>query len=103
MTELSTEYVWRGSGECGDCKRQNDYFERLAVIGCGKGQNLDPRSMDHLFGPGPWTTYFSSLKKWKKKAHHVYRIVAVFTVKISIVTGQTRLPLVAKSIKKPLE
>ena len=24
-----------------------------------EGQNLDPRSMDHLFGPGPWTPYFS--------------------------------------------
>ena len=23
----------------------------------GRGQNLDPRSMDHLFGPGPWTPY----------------------------------------------
>ena len=22
----------------------------------GRGQNLDPRSMDHLFGQGPWTT-----------------------------------------------
>ena len=24
----------------------------------GRGQNMDPWSMDPLFGPGPWTPYF---------------------------------------------
>ena len=38
--------------------------------------------MDPIFGPGPWTPYFSSLtkngkkRKKKKKAHHAYHIVA---------------------------
>ena len=38
--------------------QKHDFYE--------KGQNLDPRSMDHLrhlFGPRPWTAYSLSVKK----------------------------------------
>ena len=35
------------------------YFSALNIFqGFGRIQNMDPRSMDHPFGPGPWTTSF---------------------------------------------
>ena len=77
------------------------------------GPPLWTGSMDHLFGPGPWTPYFSSLQKMEKRkkkrregtprishrcCFHRENIDSIIKV-----TGQTRLPLAAKSIKKPLE
>ena len=66
---------------------------------------MDPRSMDDLFGPGPWTPYFSSLKKKEgtprishRCCFHRENIDSIIKV-----TGQTRLQIVAKRIKKPLE
>ena len=67
--------------------------------------------MNPLFGPGARAPYFSSLKKSgkRKKKEGTPRISRRCCFhredidSIIKVTGQTRLPLVAKSMKKLLE
>ena len=58
----------------------------------GRGQILDPRSMDHLFRSGPWTSYFSSLKKKiekkKQKKHHISHRCCFSTVSAILFRAQ---------------
>ena len=52
----------------GPCNNYNHYLVGFCIAG-GRGQNMDPGSMDppfwtgpmdHLYGPGPWTPIFST-------------------------------------------